>query len=176
MINAATQLGTPPYMASEIFESGYQTYKIDVWSLFVTMIWLLDAGRFRQDSDKFKNILQIRQAVVSAASGSLVSRIKAMAIINPKERASAAQMLVEHYHGAELSTPRSQVPALTAGSSHTIAAVAAPFSGSYSRIRTRKPSAKRLPSNANRPAVARLGDLRHRQSNTFHRKRPNIIG
>jgi len=49
-----------------------------------------------------------------------------MAIVNPKKRASAAQMLLKHFDGAELNTPRNQVPALTSSPPPKIAAARAP--------------------------------------------------
>ena len=54
IINAATFTGTRLYMAPEMFREGDQTHKVDVWSLFVTMLWTLDAGEFRQMSNQFK--------------------------------------------------------------------------------------------------------------------------
>lgn len=39
---AATFAGSPLYMAPEMFRGGKQTHKVDVWSLYVTMLWTLD--------------------------------------------------------------------------------------------------------------------------------------
>lgn len=65
--------------------------------------------------------------VLSIASNvDSVSKIREMAIVNPEERASAAQILVKYFDGAGLSTPRNQVPALTTNPSPTIAAARAP--------------------------------------------------
>ena len=36
-----------------MFQEGDQTHKVDVWSLFVTMLY---AGKFRQRSNKFSNV------------------------------------------------------------------------------------------------------------------------
>ena len=49
----------------------------------------------------------------AASNVDMVSKIREMAIVNPEERASAAQMLVKYYDGIRLSTPRNQVPTLT---------------------------------------------------------------
>jgi hypothetical protein len=51
-----------------------------------------------------------------------VSKIREMEIVNPEERASAAQMLVKYYNGIGLSTPRNQVPALTSNPPKIVAA------------------------------------------------------
>ncbi len=62
------------------------------------MLWILDAGEFRQRSNRFKTIAEVQRAVLSAASNvHLVSKVREMAIINPESRASAAQMLVKHF-------------------------------------------------------------------------------
>jgi hypothetical protein len=49
-----------------------------------------------------------------------------MAVVNPKERASAAQMLVKYDKGVGLSTPRNQVPALINSPVATITPTPAP--------------------------------------------------
>jgi hypothetical protein len=104
-----------------------QTHKVDVWSFFVTMLWILDAGEFRQRSNRFKTVAEAQRAVLSAASNvDSVSKIREMAIANPEQRASAAQMLMKHFDGQGLSTPRNQVPALTTSPSPTIATARAP--------------------------------------------------
>jgi serine/threonine protein kinase len=41
VVNAATFAGTRLYMAPKMFRKGGQTSKLDVWSLFVTMLWTL---------------------------------------------------------------------------------------------------------------------------------------
>jgi serine/threonine protein kinase len=123
IVDAATFAGSRLYMPPEMFQEGDQTHKVDVWSLFVTMLWILDAGKFRQRSNKFKTVAEVGRAVLSVASTvDSVSKIREMAIVNPEERASAAQMLVKYFDGAGLSTPRNQVPALTTSPSTTIAA------------------------------------------------------
>jgi serine/threonine protein kinase len=122
IIDAVTFAGTYLYMPPEILKEGNQTHKVDVWSLFVTILWILDAGEFRQRSNKFKTIAEVQRTVLSAASNvGTVSKIREMAIVNPEERASAAQMLVKHFDGAGLSTPRNQVSALTSNPPPTIA-------------------------------------------------------
>ena len=90
------------------------------------MLWTLDVGGLRQSWAQFKTAEDAREAILFAASKSdTVSRIREMAIVNPEERASAAQMLVKCYGGAGLSTPRNQVPALISSPSPAIAAARA---------------------------------------------------
>jgi serine/threonine protein kinase len=127
VVDAATFTGSRMYMAPEMFRKGGQTSKLDVWSLFVTMLWTLDAGGFRQRSNQFESVEDVQEAVLHAASNvDSVSKIQEMAAVNPKERASAAQMLVKYYNGVGLSTPRNQVPALISSPSPAITAARAP--------------------------------------------------
>jgi hypothetical protein len=95
-----------------MFRKGGQTSKLDVWSLFVTMLWTLDVGGFRQKSYQFQSVEDAQEAVLFAASKGDISKIQETAIINPVRRASAAQMLVKCFNGEGLSTPRNKVPAL----------------------------------------------------------------
>ncbi|EDN07296.1 predicted protein [Histoplasma mississippiense (nom. inval.)] len=109
---AESAVGTLLYMAPEIFYETEQTHKVDVWSLFVTMLWTLDTG-FRQICGSFNGVGEIHQAISLAASQlPTVARIKEMAIVDAENRASAAQMLLKHFNGKGLSTPQNQVPAL----------------------------------------------------------------
>jgi serine/threonine protein kinase len=109
---AATFAGSPLYMAPEMFQKGKQTHKVDVWSLFVTMLWTLDVGGFRMRSDAFRSVDDAQKAVLLAASTADVSNIQEMARANPDERASAAQMLVKCFNGTGLTTPRHRVTPL----------------------------------------------------------------
>ncbi|KAI1348384.1 kinase-like domain-containing protein [Xylaria sp. FL0043] len=108
---ADTYVGTPVYMAPEIYYGRRQTHKVDVWSLFVTMLWTLDVNDFRQALNKWKKYEQICKAVLSRVN-EVEDVIRPMARIDLTERASAAQMLVKCFNGNGLSTPRHLVPAL----------------------------------------------------------------
>jgi serine/threonine protein kinase len=155
IIDAATFAGTYLYMPPEMLQEGDQTHKVDVWSLFVIMLWILDAGEFRQRSNRFKTVAEVQRAVLFAASNvDSVSKIREMAIVNPEERASAAQMLVKYFDGAGLSTPRNQVPALTT-SPRTIAVDRAPPPAPSSlTTRTTQTNTRGLEMNANIFAAA----------------------
>ena len=121
-ISAVTRVGSPPYMAPEMFHKGVQTSKVDVWSLFVTMLWTLNVGEFRHHCNRFEPHVNVWDAISSASKLDPVSKIQEMAIHHPEKRASAAQMLVKWYNGQGLSTPRNQVPALHSTPSPAIAA------------------------------------------------------
>jgi hypothetical protein len=91
------------------------------------MLWTLDAGGFRQRSNQFESVEDVQEAVLYAASNAnTVITIQEMAVVNPKERASTAQMIVKHYDRAGLNTPRNQVPALISSPSPAITTARAP--------------------------------------------------
>jgi serine/threonine protein kinase len=55
-IDATTHAGSDLYMAPEMFRKAGQTSKLDVWSLFVTMLWTLDVGWFRWKSNRVSSV------------------------------------------------------------------------------------------------------------------------
>lgn len=156
IVDAATFAGSRLYMPPEMFQEGDQTHKVDVWSLFVTILWILDAGKFRQRSNNFKTVAEVRRAVLSAACNvDSVSKIREMAVVDPEERASAAQMLIKYFDGAGLSTPRNRVPDLTTSPSTAIAAARAPLPAPSSlTTRTTQTKLRGLQMNANIFATA----------------------
>lgn len=108
-ISAVTTAGTPLYMAPEMFLKGQQSSKVDVWSLFVTMLWTLDVRDFRHCFYRFKTSEDVWNAILLASKMDKLSNIQEMAIVSPERRASAAQMLVRLYRGEGLSTPQDRV-------------------------------------------------------------------
>ncbi|EXF86240.1 hypothetical protein CFIO01_02299 [Colletotrichum fioriniae PJ7] len=110
-MSAKTMTGTPLYMAPEVFADKTQTSKIDVWSLYITMLWTLDVGGYRKASNYFAS----HQAAVDFAVCQAPSfpTLREMAETDPEHRASAAQLLVKYFDGQGLSTPRAQVPPMT---------------------------------------------------------------
>lgn len=104
-------VGTPLYMAPEMMKPGEkQTHKADVWSLFVTIMWTMNAQGFREAYESWNSAQQSQAWVLSKASS--LPQIEEMARETPLERASAAQMLVKIYNGDGLVTPLDQVPPL----------------------------------------------------------------
>jgi serine/threonine protein kinase len=90
-------LGTPLYMAPENFYEGKwdwaQISKMDVWSLYVTILWILDIGQFRHLYSQHG----AQAAIFLASKADVVSKLKEMAISKPSLRASAAQMIGKLY-------------------------------------------------------------------------------
>ncbi|OCK99672.1 kinase-like protein [Cenococcum geophilum 1.58] len=104
--DARTYAGTPVYMAPEVLCNLEikQTPKVDVWSLFVTITYVMNAGGYR-DKPLHTNEQKIK-AVLEAANDKLLQPIQLMAMVNPDRRASAAKMLNDIFHGKGLTTPR----------------------------------------------------------------------
>jgi serine/threonine protein kinase len=107
---AETHAGSPVFMAPEVHYGGKQSPKADVWSLFVTILWTLDAGGFRRLGGTFATYDQVKKTVLSFAKIPELSKVRVMARVDPSLRASAAQMLVRCIDGEGLTTPRSQIP------------------------------------------------------------------
>ncbi|KJZ78140.1 hypothetical protein HIM_02178 [Hirsutella minnesotensis 3608] len=111
---AQTQCGTRLFLAPELHpDYGLKKYpqspKMDVWSLFMTIASITPSISFDERKlcdGPYSDIVAFAQAVaVNDLEG-----LEAMARLNPEIRASAAQILVEHYDGRGLTTHRSAVP------------------------------------------------------------------
>ena len=92
--DAHTYAGTPVYMAPEVLCNLRikQTPKVDVWSLFVTIIYAMNAGGYRDkplhtDEEKIK-------AVLEAANDELLQPIRLMAMVNPDRRPQRQRCLM----------------------------------------------------------------------------------
>ena len=107
--NARTYTGSPMFMAPEILRNDgvRQTVKVDVWSLFVTMAYVMDVNGYRKK--RFGTNQHIIENALKAAETTLLSPLKDMAILDPNERASAADMLIKLYKGEGLTTPLDQI-------------------------------------------------------------------
>ncbi|KAI1452369.1 kinase-like domain-containing protein [Annulohypoxylon moriforme] len=106
--------GTAGYMAPEVEHKMIkedQTHKADVWSLFMTLVWIVDVNDFRARSKLTLNFAQCVEIATKAAKSRL-NLYFPMAEVRPEARASAAQMLVLMYEGEGLSTVRNQIPPL----------------------------------------------------------------
>ncbi|KAI1769854.1 kinase-like protein [Hypoxylon cercidicola] len=106
--DAWSPAGTFIYMAPEVRDSSErQTPKVDVYSLFVTMLFVFDVQQFRSRifSGEFDDNIRVRKAVLLASVGDPdVQHMRDMAIYDQTARASAAQMLAA-YGRSDLITP-----------------------------------------------------------------------
>ncbi len=159
-VSAHTFVGTPLYTAPEMFQRGKQTHKVDIWSLFVTMLWVLDVRGFRQKSKQFKSLDEVHDFVLFVASKEQVmSQIREMATFDPEKRASAAQMLVKCFNGVGLSTPRNQIPVLVTSPTTIVTKDAAPTAPTP-RTRTAPKRPSGLPKNIAAAAQYRVDKAR----------------
>ena len=151
-IDARTYAGSPTYMAPELYQSrvhggGVQTPGMDVWSLFVTMLWVLDEGGFRAKADSFQSHHEVETTIVDIASrGGRVEPIREMAIVDRCDRASAAQMLCKCFKGEGLSTPADRIPPLVdyPGSAAMLARQAAAGRGPFRDLQRAPPAGDRV--------------------------------
>jgi serine/threonine protein kinase len=146
---AVTKCGTGYYEAPELYpEYGQfaQSPKMDVWSLFAT---IADIHRkFSFPPTQAKTYVDVLRAIRAAAleAPSLADMVRE----NPHHRASAAQVLVLHFGGRGLSTPRAQVPpikpppATSAASTAAVASASVPAPQAPTIAPARRPAATPL--------------------------------
>lgn len=102
-----TGIGTPDFTAPEVLQGKMQTTKVDVWSLYVTLIWILDIDSFRTDPETFPRVgVPYWKRFRSFAARAKVKEFREMGEFFPEKRASAAQMLLKCWNGEGLTTPR----------------------------------------------------------------------
>ncbi|KAJ4315063.1 hypothetical protein N0V84_008575 [Fusarium piperis] len=103
--------GTPVFMAPEVVNGDIHTPKADVWSLYVTIVWVLDDQGFREKSDELK----LNQGAEQLSRGiwnlllPIPTRFRnyhAMIQVDASSRASAGDMLQQLYHGEGRTTPK----------------------------------------------------------------------
>ncbi|KAF3067210.1 Mitogen-activated protein kinase kinase kinase 5 [Daldinia childiae] len=92
-----SQAGTIIFMAPEVHDGDkQQTPRADMWSLYVTMLWVYNEQLFRHSVETGRLYRQsdVRRTVLNIASTSKdLQFIRSMAIYDPSLRASAAQIL-----------------------------------------------------------------------------------
>lgn len=91
-----------------------QTSKIDIWSLFVSLLWARDTGFIRasfnhQNTEQKYRTVKAYVAARPRVESDIIYKVRAMSIWNPVLRPSAAQMILEYFNGEGLSTPQEQV-------------------------------------------------------------------
>lgn len=109
---AKTECGSGIFKAPDVYGDKPQTPKADVWSLLVTMLWLLDTNEFRQYmvDEGVRSRGEEVQHICALATSSGLPSLRAMARADPERRASAAQLLVRYFNEVGLSTPAGSVP------------------------------------------------------------------
>ncbi|KAI1414396.1 kinase-like domain-containing protein [Hypoxylon sp. FL1857] len=108
-LTATTLAGTWAYMAPEVGR-GDQSPKLDVWSLFMTMVWIYDVDGFRSKVSELTR--EECYPIWKQATEYDLREYRKMGEYFPGPRASAAQMLVKFCSLDEedgLSTPRADI-------------------------------------------------------------------
>ncbi|KAK3175475.1 hypothetical protein K4F52_010236 [Lecanicillium sp. MT-2017a] len=102
---ARSYCGTRDFMAPEIHSGRKQTSAIDMWSLFVTLLWVANVDDFR--SNKFGTYLALLFWIAGAASRNWEGSksVQGLMVLDYTRRASAAQILVNFFGGEGLTTP-----------------------------------------------------------------------
>ncbi|KAK4038363.1 kinase-like domain-containing protein [Parachaetomium inaequale] len=99
---------------NQLFHPGQrQTSKADVWSLLVTVLWTLDVGGFRKLERTNEPYEEVQATILAAVRLPDCVAMREMAVVEPASRASAAQMLKEHFSRREapkLTTLAKRVP------------------------------------------------------------------
>jgi serine/threonine protein kinase len=108
---AVSRAGPHQFIAPEILANQeiQQSPKADIWSLFVTISYKLDVNGYQENMKKAKTDDAVCKLVLQAANCPVMVKLKDMTILDPERRASAAQMLLKHFEGRGLSTPRDEV-------------------------------------------------------------------
>ncbi|KAL1614355.1 hypothetical protein SLS56_012122 [Neofusicoccum ribis] len=93
--------GSPIWMAPEIMANNgiMQTPKVDVWSLYVVIVQVLNVRGFHDKTKEFKEGRDIFMALEEAYQDDIVAPLRPMAHIDPEQRASAAEMLDALFNG-----------------------------------------------------------------------------
>lgn len=91
---AQTMVGTPLFEAPELEHT--QTLAVDVWSLFVTLAYLLDLLPVISNRGQLG---ELRAAILQAAHHESLRDFGTMAIEEPSQRAKAADILQEVFGG-----------------------------------------------------------------------------
>ena len=89
---ARTVAGTEPFMAPEVFHRQPQTTKVDIWSLFATVVWVQNTDGFRDDCSQ-ASAPYIHSWLVRLSRLPDYAHIRKMARLVPKHRPSASRQL-----------------------------------------------------------------------------------
>jgi serine/threonine protein kinase len=88
---ARTAAGTEPFMAPEVFNRQPQSTKVDIWSLFATIVWTRTL-QFRRHCSQMR-VPELHIWLVQISRMEQYANIRKMASMDPKKRPSAKKQL-----------------------------------------------------------------------------------
>ncbi|CAK7206531.1 hypothetical protein SEUCBS139899_009327 [Sporothrix eucalyptigena] len=100
--SARTFAGTQTFMAPEVYDRKLQSCNADIWSLFVTIVWIHNVDDFRSYITEDK--IQLRDKITEISQQAMFANICDMAIQDPKYRVSARD-LVSRLEGTSTRMP-----------------------------------------------------------------------
>lgn len=152
---AVTMCGTGYYQApeywpaqSKVFAS--QSPKVDVWSLFATLI-AVHSGFEHFPPRGIGSYDVVLNALRAAAEQ--MPKLEPMARMHPENRASAAQLLVAHFDGNGLTTLRSKIPSIKPLAADASLPQSCPTENSIKNPQEKKHSEEKTATIAGQPAL-----------------------
>ncbi len=88
---ARTAAGTEPFMAPEVFHRQQQTTRVDIWSLFATIVWTRTV-EFRRTCSQLR-APELHGWLVDISKLDQYANIRRMASMDPRKRPSATKQL-----------------------------------------------------------------------------------
>ncbi|KAK4131631.1 kinase-like protein [Trichocladium antarcticum] len=88
---ARTAAGTEPFMAPEVYHRQKQTTKVDIWSLFATIVWMR-TQEFRTQCSQYR-APELHLWLFNIAKLAEYARMRQMASMEPAKRPSASTQL-----------------------------------------------------------------------------------
>ncbi|KAK8142702.1 hypothetical protein G3M48_008372 [Beauveria asiatica] len=109
---AKSLCGTPMFLAPEYEFRCPQTPAVDLWALLITIFWTANFYGFRDITWKSNEQRLLWVAELAQRRWNDLGRVQELVVLDPKDRATASQMLVKVFDGNGLTTKRSDVPEL----------------------------------------------------------------
>ena len=86
IVDASSHVGSPLYMAPELYRGRGQTHKVDIWSLFVTMLWTLNIRGFCLPGREFTNADDFHNRISREASQEIATaEIQRWLLLTPRD-------------------------------------------------------------------------------------------
>ncbi|KAM3539210.1 hypothetical protein ARSEF1564_007868 [Beauveria bassiana] len=109
---AKSAVGTTKFFAPEYKFHCPQTTAIDLWSLFITYLWTTNLENFRNQNLKAYDDLLLWIASLARRRWNDLAAVQELIVLDPKDRATASQMLKHKFKGDGLKTEDRNVPDL----------------------------------------------------------------